>query len=399
VEALLFVGITNTPLAYAWGSHGAISALLGAKPSGELEAELWLGAHPGSPSRIIDPAHAGDAGTLADWIAADPAAALGPSRAGEPRLPFLLKVLAAASPLSLQAHPTAPQAIAGYAREQAAGIPLDAPNRNYKDADPKPEIIYALEDGFEALCGFRSVASLREVILRLIELDAGSPSSPSEALLRWVEQCIDETSLRPVFEWLISKGSGVRELIERTVEIARANAGEFSTVARLADAYPGDPGIAISLMLNHVMLGRGEVLFLPAGNIHAYLNGIGIELMNSSDNVLRGGLTPKYVDVDELLGVLDFTPSPPPYLSGTPVGQSLTVFTPEGAGFELLAITGAGVADHDGPAIVLCERGDFRITGEVSSQSIAAGESYFVTADEGSLTFTGEGSLFMAGSA
>ena len=174
----MFVGITNSPRPYAWGSHGAISALLGLTPSAALEAELWLGAHAGSPSRIINPSQAGGADTLADWIAADPESALGVHRPGEPRLPFLLKVLAAASPLSLQAHPTAAQAVAGFAREEAAGIPLDAPERNYKDSDAKPEIIYALEDGFEALCGFRSLGSIREVILRLIELDAAIQAAP-----------------------------------------------------------------------------------------------------------------------------------------------------------------------------------------------------------------------------
>jgi mannose-6-phosphate isomerase len=399
VEALLFIGITNTPRAYAWGSPGTISALVGATPSGALEAELWLGAHPGSPSRIVDPSRVGGAETLADFIAADPQTALGQRPAGQPRLPFLLKVLAAASPLSLQAHPTAAQAAAGFAREQAAGIPLDAPNRNYTDSDAKPEIIYALEDGFEALCGFRSIASLRELIIRLIELDAASPGSGGQTLQRWLERCSDEASLRAVFGWLISEGPGVRELIDRVVEIAGAHPGEFATVVRLAAAHPGDPGIVISLMLNQVTLRRGEVLFLPAGNIHAYLRGVGIELMNSSDNVLRGGLTEKHVDIDELLAVLDFTPGPPPYLGGTPAGESVTAFEPDGAGFQLLAITGNGAAEPEGPAIAFCERGEFRITGEVGSQSISAGESFFVTADEGRLTFAGAGSLFLASSA
>jgi len=397
----LFVEITNTPRAYAWGSRGAISALLGVTPSAEFQAELWLGAHEGSPSRIVNPTLTGGAKTLAEWIAADPAAALGARAATEPRLPFLLKVLAAASPLSLQAHPTGPQALAGFAREQAAGIPLDAPHRNYKDPDPKPEIIYALEDGFEALSGFRSVASLREVIMRLIELDAATARSNtgSDALHRWLEQAVHESSLRPAFEWLISRGPGVGELIERVVELARTNPGEFDTVVALAGTYPSDPGIVISLMLNHVTLRRGEALFLPAGNIHAYLSGIGVELMNSSDNVLRGGLTPKHIDIGELLNVVDFTSSPPPYLSGSKVGQSVTVFKPDGAGFELLVITGAAAPHHAGPAILFCERGTFTITGATSSKMIVAGESYFVTSDEGTLAFTGEGSLFLAASA
>lgn len=395
----MIVGITNSPRDYAWGSHGAISALLGVEPSGAPEAELWLGAHPGSPSRIIHPQHAHGADNLADWIATNPEETLGVPPTGVPRLPFLLKVLAAASPLSLQAHPTSQQAIAGFAREQAEGIPIDAPDRNYKDAYPKPEIIYALEDGFEALCGFRPVAELRQTIARLIELDAASRRPASAPLQHWLDLAAHEQPLREVFEWLISKGQGVPELIPRVVEIARENPGELDIVVVLADAYPGDPGIVISLMLHHVSLHRGEVLFLPAGNIHAYIRGLGVELMNASDNVLRGGLTPKYVDVAELLGILDFTPVPAPYLRGTPVGDSVIAFRPPGAGFELLAITGSGSAPLRGPAILFCENGSFRVSGASSSEQVTAGESYFVTADEGGLEFDGEGSLFLATSA
>ncbi|HEY4152487.1 MAG TPA: mannose-6-phosphate isomerase, class I, partial [Pseudolysinimonas sp.] len=283
----MFVEITNTPRDYAWGSTTAIPELLGTAPTGRPQAELWLGAHPGSPARLV-----GAEGTLADVV--------------HGRLPFLLKVLAAASPLSLQAHPTTAQAEAGFAAENAAGIPLSAPERNYKDASAKPEMIYALSDEFRALCGFRAVAETRTVLL---------PVSGDVRIAPLLDRLVDDTSIRAVFDWLITRGAGVDDVIAAVVEASAVDDDpSWDTVRRLADSFPGDPGIAISLLMHTVVLHPGEALYLPAGNIHAYLEGVGIELMSASDNVLRGGLTTKHVDVPELLKVLDFRPLPVPYL-------------------------------------------------------------------------------------
>ena len=163
----MFVPIANTPRPYEWGSKTAIAEVLDREPSGEPEAELWLGAHPGSPSRILTPEHTGGARDLAEWIAEDPTSALGDFAEGG-RLPFLLKLLAAAAPLSLQAHPTLEQAREGFARENEAGVPLTAPDRNYKDAFPKPEVIVALSDSFDALCGFRPVSEFRAMVGALL---------------------------------------------------------------------------------------------------------------------------------------------------------------------------------------------------------------------------------------
>lgn len=392
----MFVGITNTPRDYAWGARGAISELLGAEPTGAPEAELWLGAHPASPSRFVNPSQAGGATDLAAWIAADPESALG---AGRTRLPFLLKVLAAASPLSLQAHPTAQQAIAGFAREHADGIPLAAPDRNYKDAYPKPEIIYALADGFEALCGFRPIAQTHAIIARLIELDVVDPESDRGPLHRWLNETAPGSGLRPGFEWIIAKGTGVRELVARVAAIARANPEEFPVVVTLADGFPGDPGIVISLMLNQVTLSRGEALYLPAGNIHAYLKGVGIELMTASDNVLRGGLTPKHVDVTELMDVLDFTPVPLPHLAGEQLTDAVTLFAPPDVDFTLLVVTGDASIPLSGPAIIICEDGEFVVAGAVGEQSISTGQLFYVTPAEGELVFAGSGTAFVATSA
>ncbi len=368
----MFVGITNTPRDYAWGSDGAISALLGTPPTGRPEAELWLGAHPGSPSALVE-----KQGTLLDVV--------------EGRLPFLLKVLAAGSPLSLQAHPTMDQAQAGFERENAAGVPLDAPSRNYKDAFHKPELVYALSERFEALCGFRSAAETRAALERLLE--RRGPSAPIEA---WMSRLHSDAAIRDTFTWLISRGEGVPALIAALTAHADHATAALDTVADLAAAYPGDPGIAISFMLNRVTLNRGEALYLPAGNIHAYLSGVGIELMASSDNVLRGGLTPKHVDVAELLEVLDFTPVPVPYLVPERPQTGVAVFRPDVPDFVLIAAEASADIPLTGPAIALCVEGEFALAGEQNAALLTRGEALYLTADEAELTVTGEGLLFVA---
>jgi mannose-6-phosphate isomerase len=374
----MFVGISNTPRDYAWGSTTAIAELLGTTPSGRPEAELWLGAHPGSPS-VLD----GGDRTLVEVA---------------PGLPFLLKVLAAASPLSLQAHPTPEQAAAGFAAENAAGIPLDAPERNYKDASAKPEILYALSEEFRALCGFRPVAETRTLLL---------PVSGDERITPLLERLVDDSSLRATFEWLITRGRGVDDLIAALVETsAVADDLAWDTVRRLADSYPGDPGIAISVLMHTAVLHPGQVLYLPAGNIHAYLEGLGIELMASSDNVLRGGLTPKHVDVPELLKVLDFRPLPLPLLEPERPQAGVAVFRPDVPDFVLTVVSRDGAVDGDrlagtvvpltGPAIAICTRGSVTLgDAAASGYEFGRGESVYVT-DESSLTVSGDGLVFIA---
>jgi mannose-6-phosphate isomerase len=368
----MFLRITNTPRDYAWGSTTAIAELLGTIPSGGPEAELWLGAHPGSPSQLVE-----GEGTLLDVV--------------EDGLPFLLKVLAASAPLSLQAHPTPEQAERGFARENEAGIPLDAPNRNYRDPFHKPELIYALSDPFRALSGFRPVAETRRV-LEVVSWD--------ERIAPLLHRLDDDASLRPVFEWLITRGRGVDELVAALVEAsAELDDVSWDTVRLLADHYPGDPGIAISLLLHTVVLKTGEVLYLPAGNIHAYLEGLGIELMASSDNVLRGGLTPKHVDVPELLTVLDFRPLPAPYLEPHEPEPGVRIFQPEVPDFELTVVTdealrrGTNVMISEGrPAIALSVGGTVHLA---AGPSLISGQAVFIDG-ESSLGLSGHGTLFLA---
>ncbi|WP_157155358.1 mannose-6-phosphate isomerase, class I [Diaminobutyricimonas sp. LJ205] len=368
----MFVGITNDPRPYAWGSKTAIAEALGREASGNPEAELWLGTHPGSPSRIVD---------------ASPVSNL----ASKTTLPFLLKLLAAETPLSLQAHPTLVQAALGFARENAEGLALDAPTRNYKDTLHKPELIFALSESFEALCGFRPVEHTRELVSRLRALDV--EDSPLDALLTRLDD------LRGAFEWLISGGPDVSALVDRTVELCQRTTDTdlaYGTVRLLAVEYPGDPGIVISLLLNRVSLSRGEVLYLPAGNIHAYLHGFGVELMAASDNVLRGGLTPKHVDVPELLAVLDFTPVPVPYLEPASTAENLEVFEPDVPDFVLAHVTGRAKYPLPGAAIVLVIDGEFTLKGSRSKTVLKRGEATYVSPEELSLSISGEGELFIA---
>ncbi|HEX4443421.1 MAG TPA: mannose-6-phosphate isomerase, class I [Galbitalea sp.] len=370
----MFVGLTNTPRDYAWGSKTAMAEMLGHPPSGGAEAELWFGAHPGSPSRLID--GPGGAKTI-DQIT---------------DLPFIMKVLAAQSPLSLQAHPTTLLAMEGFDRENAAGIALDDPRRNYKDARAKPELIYAIRDGFEALCGFRPAAATRELLGEL---------GPDPLVADLIHRLADDRAIRDVFEWLISNGTGVPELRARILELAPAvDRPEFATVHRLGQLFPGDVGILISLLLNLVTLRAGEVVYLPAGNIHSYQRGLGIEVLAASDNVLRGGLTPKHVDVPELLSVLDFRPLPVAFLTPEATSAGVLVFRPDVPDFELTVVapgdrTTVSLAPA-GEFIALCTAGVARLEGATSVTRLRRGGATFGTADESPVSVSGDSTLFFA---
>jgi mannose-6-phosphate isomerase len=288
---------------YAWGSRTVLADLQGRPtPTSDPEAELWFGAHPSAPSRIVG---ADGAMALDDAITADPVGWLGPevvARFG-PQLPFLLKILAVDAPLSLQLHPSADQAEAGFAGDEAAGVPIDAPERRYRDRWPKPELVRAVTP-FVALCGFRPVERTLELLDRLAVPELG------------------ELSRRLRDEGQGALTSGVAQLLstpaaeraELVTAIARAAdrgwspdesfAAELSWLRRLADRYPQDAGVAVAVLLDLVELPPGGSVHLPAGHLHAYLHGTAVEVMAGSDNVLRGGMTAKHVDVDELLRVL-----------------------------------------------------------------------------------------------
>jgi mannose-6-phosphate isomerase len=332
---------------------------------------------------------------LLDALRADPEGLLGADRVRrwDGTLPFLLKVLAADEPLSLQAHPSLDQARAGFAREDAAGIPRDAANRNYRDANHKPELICALTE-FHALVGFRDL----EVTVRLLRaLEVPELAGHAELLAGQP----DEDGLRALFTTWITLPQGVLDTLVPALQAGcvrlAGEDGEFSTEARtvleLSERYPGDAGVLAALLLNRVTLEPGEAVYLPAGNLHAYLSGAGVELMANSDNVLRGGLTPKHVDVPELLRVLDFVATPPPVVTGKPDGEWLRYDTPAEE-FLLRRFDGAAVptapggvpVPDGGPRILLCTAGAARVRSGDDEVEIGRGASLWLAASETGVT-------------
>ncbi|MCF8083876.1 MAG: mannose-6-phosphate isomerase, class I [Deltaproteobacteria bacterium] len=300
------VRLKNPVQPYAWGSRTAIQTLLGQPvPSDTPAAELWLGAHPQAPSEVLIK---GAWIPLDRVIEDDPVSILGRGvvETYGNRLPFLLKVLAAERPLSIQVHPHSRQAREGFDRENRLGIPLHAPERNYKDPWHKPECLCALTR-FEALKGFRPIEEIADFMDRL-------PLSPLSDALEALVQRPDPSGLKRFFSMLMGMGSeksaAVADAAVRYAAAEVTKRPEAYWVAELAREYPKDVGVLAPLMFNLIELEPGEAIYIPPGELHAYLHGVGVEVMASSDNVLRGGLTPKHVDVGELLKVIDFAPVP-----------------------------------------------------------------------------------------
>ncbi|HEY8619820.1 MAG TPA: mannose-6-phosphate isomerase, class I [Dermatophilaceae bacterium] len=394
------IRLTNPAQHYAWGSTTAIPDLLGLPATSEPVAESWMGAHPSAPSRVT--AADGEIG-LDAFIAADPEALLGPgvvARFGT-TLPYLLKILAAQSPLSLQVHPDIGRTRRGYAAEEAAGIPVDAPHRNYRDANHKPELIYALTP-FEALCGFRAPQEATAVL-------TGLDAPLARALLDLLTAQPSYEGIRAAFTHLLEPGT--RPTSHEVGEVANACAARLadgSTSPRadaimvlLADAYPGDPGVVTSVLLNPVTLQPGEAMFVPAGGVHAYLHGMGVEIMASSDNVLRAGLTPKHVDVDELLRTVDYVPAPPIRIAPEVFHGATRVFHAPVDDFVLSITAVVDDLPHPlpgrGPRILLCLDGDLSIESLAAGKvTLGKGESLFAPASDGELTARGRGAVVQA---
>ena len=320
--------VTGVVQHYDWGDLAAIPGLLGVPTDGQPWAELWFGTHYGGPATVDDHAALRDV-------------------SGE--LPYLLKVLAAAEPLSIQTHPTAAQAEAGFAREEDAGIPLDAPQRVYRDASSKPELLCAITP-FEAVCGFR----------------------PFDATLAWfVDEGWDELAERlgdgpaAYVRWALSDGPH------------RLPDGTPAWAQRIAARHPGDGGTLVALLLNHVILQPGEAIFLDAGNLHAYLLGTGVEVMASSDNVVRGGLTTKHIDVDELIAVVDFSTLDDPVVRPTLVAPGLWTYETPGTPFRLwrLELEMPMIHVASGRELLLCTAGDAGHIHRGQAMYLAPGES------------------------
>jgi mannose-6-phosphate isomerase len=376
--------LTGVVRPYAWGSRTVISGLQGRPtPSDAPEAELWLGAHPGDPSTVSG--HDGPV-SLATLIEDDPKGQLGASvvDAFGARLPYLVKLLAAETPLSLQAHPDADYAARAFAAQEADP---SAP-RNYTDAYHKPEMLVAITP-FEALCGFRA-PDVSAAVLAALDLPA---LAPVVAALRAGVAGLSD-AVRLLLTWPAEDRASL-------VESVVAKSGS-DLVTRLASHYPGDPGVLVALLLNHVRLEPGEAIWMPAGNMHAYLRGAGVEIMAASDNVLRGGLTPKRVDVDELLRVLRFEVLDDPIFPATEVAPGVQTWrVPVGEFVLYRVVLGPGrppvTLPATGPRIALGIEGDtFVAEPHGTPTELTPGTAAYAPAETGPLTLAGTGVAFVA---
>ncbi len=396
---------------YNWGDPAFIPRLQGRAVTGAPEAELWFGAHPVAPSRL---ARSGVA--LDELVAADPAGVLGPEAARRfGRFPFLVKVLAAAEPLSIQAHPSLAQARAGHRREEEAGIAWDSPLRTYRDDNHKPELLAALTP-FEAKCGFRPLDETRRLIDLVVSagptsalvdlrsrLDGSSTGSAAGATDGSGPDAGDRAVVAAVVGWLLGLAADAAGplVADAVVACEKLLAGavpadvepyeaEIRWTRRLDRRHPGDAGVLVALLLNHVVLAPGEAVYLEAGNLHAYLRGAGVEVMANSDNVVRGGLTTKHVDVAELVSILDPVPAPAPVqipagprhryqVSASEFALARTAATP-GAGPDAAEAIGAPA----GPEIVLVTEGRAALVAAGGPPlELGPGEAALVTPGDG----------------
>ncbi len=387
---------------YAWGSHQAIPELLGQPfPSPRPYAELWISAHPAASSQVIVDHRAVP---LCKLIASEPETYLGTKvvqRFG-PRLPFLLKVLAADSPLSLQAHPSLAQAERGFSREQAAGIAVDASHRNYRDQNHKPEILCALEP-FSALCGFRELSELGGLFDAL-------GSTAGRDLWRSANAANTTERRKALLSALLRLDQvRARELVEATVRLAEQALSDTrfnvldresaALVLELSRLYPGDVGIVTALLLERVELTPGQALFLGPGQLHSYLRGVGVELMASSDNVLRAGLTVKHIDVEELLAVLDFTNNDQARVAHHDPRPGETLYPVPVDDFELRRLTVATTLDCQvfGPELLLCTSGAANVsTWGGDTFVLSRGQAAFVAASAEAYRLEGTSVIYRA---
>jgi mannose-6-phosphate isomerase len=395
--------LENTIREYAWGSAVLIPEFLGRKnPEGKPWAELWMGAHSGAPSRVRGNAEK-ERIALNELISSDPAAFLGEDAAKTfaGQLPFLLKLLAAASPLSIQCHPSLRQAREGFARENREGIPLDARNRNYKDANHKPEIILALTH-FSALRGLRP---LDETIRFFSAFPAPDLRAAADALKK-NQSCAE---IKAFLHTLLSASrdtarawiQAVKNSMDSMGGAAARQTPEFQAFLRLADSYPEDSGCLAPFYLNLVELAPGEALFLGPGELHAYLGGLGVELMANSDNVLRAGLTPKHIDVRELLALVDCEAAKaevihPRVLRRGGLTENEYPCRAEEFALSLITAEGEAVIETAGPEILFCGGGNAVLETAEGPCTLAKGESVFIPASQKAYTLKGNCAIYRA---
>ena len=379
---------------YEWGSPDDIPRFLGVESDGGPWAELWMGSHPGSPSLAVLPSGEVDLGEL---IARDPRRYLGEKAARQfGELPFLFKLLAAEKPLSVQAHPNKAQAVEGFERENRAGFAPDAPDRCYRDSNHKPEIICALTP-FTGMCGFRNPDEIHRLLRDFFKSAHAFLCNGFDPLVHAI--ATSALALQEFLSMLFDLPVAVREaLSEYILSIQKPDVQdglEWELMRNFARRYPGDPAVIAPLYLNVFRLQPGEAVFLDAGVLHSYIHGFGVELMANSDNVLRGGLTSKHVDIPELIKVLNFSPSYPQIIKP---GTDFSAFTYPAPcdEFSLTVMHGIGGTTAfapSGPAICIVTEGEVSVS---DNMILKKGESAFISASCDSLLLRGNYTVYAA---
>lgn len=389
--------LLNNPIQYYdWGSRYTLAALQGrSQPTDRPEAELWIGAHSAAPSTLL---RDGQVKSLPQVIAADPEPELGRQQLDTfgPRLPYLCKLLVAERPLSIQVHPRSDQAETGFAAELAAGLDLTDPKRNYRDPYHKPELLCAVTE-FEGLYGFRPVAQTAEL---LRELGVAALSEYADRLLQQPE------GLRAVFTELVTGVApvGVVQATAAALRCAASRSGTFTSdyaaYAAIAELYPGDVGVVLALLLNYLRLAPGEAVYVQAGLPHAHVRGFGVEVMASSDNVVRCGLTSKHIDIAELLKLTSWESERVVPLAPIELAPKMLRWLVPAEEFmltrlELSAAGGVIVLNDPGPRVVLCLSGQMRAADDGASVALGAGQAVYSAARYAQVALSGDATVFV----
>lgn len=370
----MLVRISGETKNYPWGSSHLIQDHLGLGSSGQPLAEVWFGTHPQGESKVLSSGK-----NLSEQLGS--------------RLSFLVKFLAADKPLSIQAHPNAAQAKAGFDRENSAGLALDDPTRNYKDDSAKPELLIALS-AFRALCGFRPTAEILEIFLAFSETE---PRFGELAAL-----VATDSSLETLLSELLQDTELAKRFDSTVVSIEGDSLAESARVlaSQLLSQYPGDTGALVALVLNLVELSPGQAIYLPAGNLHAYLSGLGIEVMAASDNVIRAGLTQKHIDKSELLNIAAFQSLLEPVVLPRKLAEGLSEYEVAAEQFRVYKadVTGTNLlADLDlpGSALVVCVSGEVAVSTSLEEREVLRKAEVVYLSDAKKFSLSGSGSVFV----
>jgi mannose-6-phosphate isomerase len=374
----LLVRLSGEVKNYDWGSRNLIQDHFHLGEPEKAVAEVWFGTQPGGESIAAESGK-----PLSELIGA--------------KLSFLAKFLAAGSPLSIQVHPTKAQAKAGFAREQALGLEISDPIRNYRDQNHKPEILVAVS-AFSALCGFRPLSELQEIFLAFSESEErfgllAAELASGATVQEIFTELLEDTELVARF----SKSVGESDSIGEDQPLAQA---ARDLALSLLEKHPGDTGVMVSLMLNHLVLEPGEAIFLPAGNLHAYLSGLGVEVMAASDNVIRGGLTSKHIDRAELLNITDFQELLEPLVKPVKLAEGFFEYQVDAPEFRiyLAELTGSNLlADLDLPsgALVMCTAGEVAVSTSLEEREVLGKGNVVYLSEAKKFSLSGSGSAFV----